>query len=441
MSRHCGSATHLPATASDSQGTFSTEETRTDLQGFNYDGDWSTRHRLIDFGAGSSTRRYLDKLYVIHPQICLTGGVSRSNDIQVHRPVKLFGITPESSSHESPAPSFEVVQVALHPMGAEAFVLKHNPDTRQYRLYQKSMNTEEWTSIVPVFNADKAIIAISRFGHLFLYADGSVKKYDLNHGSFPLMSTVSTPAPLVDMEYDDRLDELVAITTTRRMLRYDQDVMAPVANEPLPTGVTMVGDGSVYPDPTMAGRWYICSSGSPTMYRVVPDSPTVNRLHVDSVITMPPDVEPRSLVMTDSGHLVFSDRGQVADWKFVEFSTHAAWVPDDTSAIAGLPVGRTLVVNRSRNNMVAGVHDQPKWQDDSYEDEGVAEIADCRPDLNMDGVVDILDFLAFFDSFGVCQGEDGPCGVASVNADYNNDAIVDILDMLDFLDDFGNGCV
>ncbi|MBX3367564.1 MAG: hypothetical protein KF912_09680 [Phycisphaeraceae bacterium] len=422
------------------QSVFSTEETRTAIQGFNYDGNWVNRHRMLDFGVDSTTRRYLDQLWVVWPQVCLTGKVTFGSDFHIYKPVKVFGLNNENSSSQTPSPGMEILQVALHPMGVEAYALKVNTATNQHRLYKQDLTTGVWTTVLPTFTAERANIAVSRFGHLFVHADGSVKKYDLNQGSYPLLAQATAPGPIVDMEYDDKKDEIVAITTNGRFVRFNND-LTPRANQPFPTGVSIMGDGSVFPDPTMPDRWYICSSGSPTMYRVMTDSPTVDRIHIDSLITFPAGTEPRSLVMTDSGHLVFSDRGVIADWKFTNFGTHAAWAPDPSSAIAGLPAGRSIEVSRSRNNFVAGVHDQPKWQNDSYQDEGVVPVPDCNPDLNVDGQVDILDFLAFFDSFGQCQLEPGPCGAAGVNADYNNDGLVDILDMLDFVDDFSYGCV
>jgi hypothetical protein len=423
-----------------SQSTFSSQETRTDRQTFNYDGDLATRHRLTDFGSDSSTRRYLDRLFVIWPQIGLSGGVSRSGDFHVYRPVKVFGLNGDDSSSQSPSPGMDIKEIALHPMQTEAYALKINPATNQNRIYKQDLGNGEWSSVRPTFDAPDAHMAISRFGHMFVYANGLITKYDLNDGAYPALAERTSPGPIVDMEYDDLNDELVAITSTGRFLRFDNGLLLPAVNEPLPGGVALPGDGSVYPDPTTPDRWYVCSSDSPTMYRLTPVSTTTPRLRVDATINFPVGTEPRSLVMTDNGHLVFSDRGQFADWKFTEFSTHAAWVPYDGSDLAGLPAGRTVVVSRSRSNFVAGVHDQPKWQDDTYEEEGVPEVPDCNPDLNMDGDVDILDFLLFIDSFSECDGEPAPCGINAVNADYEVDGAVDILDFLTFIDDFSYGC-
>lgn len=69
-----------------------------------------------------------------------------------------------------------------------------------------------------------------------------------------------------------------------------------------------------------------------------------------------------------------------------------------------------------------------------------ADPSPCTSDLNHDCKVDVLDFLAFLDAFGSCEGAPGPCGVGGVDADFNHDMSVDVLDFLDFMDAFGSGC-
>ncbi len=421
----------------DVQSQFAYSTSRTELQSFNHDGGVS-RLRLLDFGVGSSTRRYIDKLYSIRPQIALTGDLSTSA-FQIHRPVQLFGVSLPSSSSDSPSPGYAITEIAIHPMGYEAYVLKSSGNN--HRLYRHNLGTGEWTTALPVFaSVNKPKISMSRFGHLFLYADGSVRKFDSNLGAFPQIGSIDPLAPIADMEYDDHLDELVAITTTGRFLRYDNGLLLPAKNEPLPTGVSIIGDGSVFPDPTAPQRWYIASSGSPTMHRLVPATPGVDRLRIDASINFPPGTEPRQLNMTDSGHLVFIDRGEIADWKLVIGAAGNIWEPDGTSAVGGLPAQRALVVPRSRTNYEARKFGTVNWQDDTYEEEGAPVAFDCNPDLNGDGDVDILDFLLFMDSFSECQGDAAPCGLYGVNADYLPDGLVDILDFLQFIDDFSYGC-
>ncbi len=62
----------------------------------------------------------------------------------------------------------------------------------------------------------------------------------------------------------------------------------------------------------------------------------------------------------------------------------------------------------------------------------------CPGDYNGDTDSDVLDFLDFFDDFGNCENQPGPCGV--YDADFNGDTSVDVLDFLDFFDAFGTGC-
>jgi hypothetical protein len=68
-------------------------------------------------------------------------------------------------------------------------------------------------------------------------------------------------------------------------------------------------------------------------------------------------------------------------------------------------------------------------------------VSSCPSDVNGDTESDIVDFLDFFDSFGVCENQPAPCaGASGVDADFNGDTLVDILDFLDFFDAFGIGC-
>jgi hypothetical protein len=59
-----------------------------------------------------------------------------------------------------------------------------------------------------------------------------------------------------------------------------------------------------------------------------------------------------------------------------------------------------------------------------------AAIDPCPPDVNFDGLVDVLDFLEFLDAFGTGRAW----------ADVTGDGLVDVLDFLEFLDQFGAGC-
>ncbi len=424
----------------DVQSTFSTEETRTDVQSFNYDGDVVTRLRLTDFGSGSSTRRYMDKLYSVQPLIALTGSITSGTAVTLHRPLSLFGQSGHQGSTAGPGASEFVADIALHPMGIESYIVTSQLITNTKRIYRYNMGTGEWGLLLPALGTANCKITTSRFGELFVYGDGSVRKYDVQGASPVLLKTITPVNSIAAMAYDDALDELVAVSTNNRLVRYSQSTLGTLADEPLPGGITIIGDGSVVPSPTMPGHWYIASTGTPTIADITP-IPGSPRLQTSALISLPPGTQPKSMKITDTGDIVFINGSAIAEYKRTMAPTGApTWVLDPDSDFNGLPAARALVISRSRSNLDDRTLSLPEWQDDSYEPEGVVPVPDCVPDLNQDGDVDILDFLDFFNSFEPCQGEAGPCGIDGLNADYNNDGLVDILDMLDFLNDFGNGC-
>lgn len=63
----------------------------------------------------------------------------------------------------------------------------------------------------------------------------------------------------------------------------------------------------------------------------------------------------------------------------------------------------------------------------------------CISDYDLNGEVDILDFLNFIEDFSVCELQPVPCGSLG-DPDVNGDDFIDILDFLDFIDVFSVGC-
>jgi hypothetical protein len=70
----------------------------------------------------------------------------------------------------------------------------------------------------------------------------------------------------------------------------------------------------------------------------------------------------------------------------------------------------------------------------------VQVIVPCIADYNGSGDAgDILDFLDFVADFDTCSGQTSPCGQFG-DPDLNGDGVIDILDLLDFLQAFDQGC-
>lgn len=60
-------------------------------------------------------------------------------------------------------------------------------------------------------------------------------------------------------------------------------------------------------------------------------------------------------------------------------------------------------------------------------------------DYDGDYFLQVTDFLDFLDDFSSCQGHPSPCGQFG-NPDINADGMIDVLDLLDYLDAYARGC-
>lgn len=61
-------------------------------------------------------------------------------------------------------------------------------------------------------------------------------------------------------------------------------------------------------------------------------------------------------------------------------------------------------------------------------------------DLNLDGIVDVLDFLDFFQAFSDCENAPAPCPGDGLDIDLDASGTVDILDFLRFFELFDGNC-
>lgn len=385
------------------------------------DGLPRTRIRLWDLGVDSTTRRYLDTYFSINPLVALTGGVSHTNYVHINRPVQLTGLTPPSSQSEVPG-NDPIVQIAMGAQQLDAFIVTSQLIPRQQKVFQYDLASGAMVELLA--SSSTMRVATSRHGHLFVFGDGSVRKYDVGGRTPTLLQEVTPPSPVDAMAYDDARDELVVITSSGRLVRYHQDLAQPAIDEPLPSAVQPGGSISLAIDQA-AQKYYVCGSGDPTIFVVglIPGAP---RLRIESTLSFPGVASPQELQFTDEGTLLLLNNGAVA-----EFARGAAggWAARADSILAGLPGAGGLCVARSRSNFVAGVHDTPEWRNVTLP-EGVADVPDCIADFNNDGLVNSQDFFDFLTAFF----SQDPA------SDSNADGLLNSQDFFDFLRAFFAGC-
>jgi len=405
------------------QSTFANKSSSASSQTFiATDGLPRTRIRLWDLGTTSTTRRYLDTYFTINPLVCLSGGVSRTNTLMVHRPVQITGQTPPSSEVNIPG-DVPAIQIALDAEQLNAYFVTSRPLIRQQKVFKYEMATGQMTELFSTNNFFQ--IVTGRFGELFVYGDGSVRKYDVS-GPSPVLRQTLTPLASFDaMTYDDTRSELVAVTDTGRLVRYHDDLSQQPTDEPLPGAIAAGGSVSLAIDEANQ-RYFICGSNAPTIFQVglIGTSP---RLQLQSSFSFPGVTEPRKLQFNDEGDLLV-----VADGEIKEFTPSAAgggWVPKAGSILTGQPASGGLCIARSRTNFVAGVHDTNDWRNVTL-NEGTPDVPDCHADFNNDGFIDSQDFFDFIPAFFA----------QDVNADINADGVVNSQDFFDFLSEFFAGC-
>jgi hypothetical protein len=404
----------------DAQSTFASKVSDASSQFFvDTDGDLHSRIRLWDLGVDSTTRRYLDCFFSINPLVVLSGG-SILDNLHIHRPVQVLGVTPPSQQATIPGLD-SIIQVELDAQQLNAFIVTSQIIPRQQTVWRRNLATGETTEVISVNTSLK--IATGRHGHLFVMGDGSVRKYRVGDQATPLLQSIETSLVASALTYDDARDELVGVTTTDRLIRFPNDLSG-IINEPLPAAVEADGSVSIAIDEDLQ-RYYICGTASPniSVVELIPGSP---RLRINSVLLLPAVQAPDDLQFTDEETLAVIDDGQVAEF---EQTAAGGWQARMGSSLTGLPAFRALAVARSRSNFIAGVHDTPAWNNRIL-NEGVADVPDCDADFNQDGVLNSQDFFDFLTAFFA----------GAPTADFNADAAINSQDFFDFLTAFFAGC-
>jgi hypothetical protein len=116
----------------------------------------------------------------------------------------------------------------------------------------------------------------------------------------------------------------------------------------------------------------------------------------------------------DHGRMYVVDGGGV---KVLERDAAGGWTPGDASAFAGIDVGTTLRIAKSRTNFDPALHDREEWWNLLPSDNLPlgTPLPDCLGDLNGDHAVDAADLA-------VLLGAWGGSGIADLNQNGSVDA-------------------
>jgi hypothetical protein len=263
-----------------------------------------------------------------------------------------------------------------------------------------------------------------RDGTVFITDGTSLRRFaHTGGGEFGQLGSVLLPAPAHALYYDDATDELLALSTSdRRLMRIGPDLDL-LRNDALPAAIVLAADGSVTVNPVDGAEW-IAGPGSASLWKLRRE-PVGGRIEIETAVTLPGVVEPRSLQFDERGNLALVDRGVIKEF---EPDGGGGW-----RRLAGLfdgsPSGPLFRMGRSRSNWdpatMAGADDINILPPDTG-----PGTPHCVADMNVDGVLDFFDFLEFQDLFAA----------GSTHADLTADGVLDFFDFLAFQDAFAAGC-
>lgn len=422
-----------PATADGddlAQSLFSTNITRVEMQTFFTNSartESATRMRMLDYGVGSTTRRYISEMFVIRSNFTLWGPpTTAANTITISKAVALAqDLQPQQVNFNLVAAS-PALSAALHPDGGSAAIVCeviNSVGARVNRVYLVNLADGVQDPILD-FPVGRLPIAFNRFGDLFVCDGTNLRRYDVSGRPFRVASRTLAAAPS-SIAFDDNLDEVVVLTpTNRRLIRLPYD-LASAIDEPLPTGVPALGDGSVIPDPSSNGKFIIAVAGSPTIHQlsIIPGTP---RLQIDNSLLLPAVQEVKSLQIGDGFIQALTNLGpRTLDRDPTTARLRVA--PDQPFSNLG-PM-RFMVMSYSRTNFDPLLHEGPAW-DHIPERDQPAGVPDCPADFDGDTLLTALDIFAFLNAWFAVQPA----------ADFNASGAIDSADIFAFLNAWFTGC-
>ncbi len=163
----------------------------------------------------------------------------------------------------------------------------------------------------------------------------------------------------------------------------------------LPSSLAIGSVARLAVDPTNARLWIAsASSDALTAFLLPPGGGVVTP--VDSLAGFR---DLRCVDFDDSGRMYVVEGGGV---KVFEHDAAGGWLPGDASAFAGIDVGTTLRIAKSRTNFDPALHDREEWWN-LVPSEIVplgTPVPDCLGDLNGDHAVDAADLALLLGAWG-----------------------------------------
>mgnify|MGYP000946485654 CR=1 FL=1 len=301
-----------------------------------------------------------------------------------------------------------------------AGAFRYNPATREI-------------TRVATFDRTPERVLLDRFGHLYTQVGSIVNKYKIVDDRPIPLGSVSLPFSINAWAIDDATDTIRALGSNNSRILTLSNALAITGNTPVPSSITLPGDGSVAINP-ITGRLWLASSQGSGAFELALDQAS-GRFNLASTASHSRLRNIRGFDFNADGHLLALADGELTP--FVLDPQLGRWAPSSNTpwnAFRSVSLGKMTFLTRTRHNEAP--RNTPRgWYDiDPIDEPAVNEVPACEADFNLDGFVDFFDYADFVQCY---EGRECPRGR---DADITADGFVDFFDFTRFVDYFEAGC-
>lgn len=412
-----------------------TRVTRTLYRRFwNMDGDNAAVYSFDETfnGTADDPVRVFDSYRAILP-LCLLGSHPvNPNQIQWHQLGGVFkGASPKSETSDTPNLG-NVIDIAFDHTDISYLVTAAAGRGGAAGIFRVDIPTGS-SRRVQTFDRSPDRVLVDRYGHHYVQLGALVEKYKLVDDRPIPLGSITLPNPISAWAIDDATDTIVCLAQgNTRLIRFGVG-LGIVGNTPIPSGVSLPGDGSVAINPRTGKAW-VTSLGTAGLFEVTFD-PANGRASFTDTASHANLRNIRGFSFDRTGKLLVASDGLMRP--FAVDPRSGRWVPDADSPwneFRSLPMGRLSEMTRTRHNENAR-NLTPGWRDIDPENEPVGDqVPVCGADFNLDGFLDFFDYADYVRCY---EGDGCPRGR---DADHNLDNFTDFFDYTAFVEDFERGC-
>jgi hypothetical protein len=382
---------------------------------------------------GPDTLKVLDGLRVIMPTFALTEeAIEGKWTVKPVRPLELTGpIRPTHGGGRLPAGVGNIAAIEIEPGTGNGLVFTTGEGATRPQVFCVRPGTGDVEPLGDLAGVPTA--ACTGDGNNFYVLMDRPTDFALTrfarHGGGGMQDyyTVTMEDILVSgMTFSPETDEILVIIGSTpgaggHVKVFDGATLQAGADLTLPPEVRIDGPADLAVG--LDGTILLCSKNVPTLYRL---ARTRQGLQLLETIALPPGTQPGCPTPTDSGRLIYTDRGSVHE---LERNANGAWTPQGRLFV-GTEVGVFFSFSTSRGSIKdSELPGGARWTENSDEQLD-GQRGDCAADFNDDGQVDFFDYLDFVAAFDS----------ENWTSDFNEDGTIDFFDYLDFAAAFDRGC-